>query len=590
MRTAAIFIVLTALLAGPALAKGEVGSEAAPSNTWSPETIRLLETLPVQDGGRVKPLHTYARYKLLGMNGRTTVTTRDGRKLSATAWLLDTLFASDAAMQYPIFSVRTDEVLDALEVSHTGRKKADRYSYAELAPGRENLVRLYRKYVEISPAQRDSVETQIVDLGESLFGFEALMVSVRGIATGQAFGRDFTVFPPPGTRESEETWMTPVEVRKAVMANAEAFGAQGALLATLGEVARQPLDAGVAEPKMKAFHAGIVGLAKARGEFEYVEMEVRFYHAAWFHWGLGFFAIGFVLVAFTWLVPRFWPLYWASILATFVAVAVTTIGITQRSIIRGRPPVNTLYETILFITATAAFTALVAEIINRRRIALSVAAFFGLGGLFLAMRYEALDGRDTFTPLVAVLRTNFWLATHVTTVTLGYSAGLLAAAVAHVYLIGRLFKPTGGDAFFRSVGRMVYGIICFGLFFSVVGTILGGIWANDSWGRFWGWDPKENGALMIVLAELAMLHALRGGYIRDHGFAVATIANGIIVVFSWWGVNLLGVGLHSYGFTSGILQTLRLTYAIQASVMLLGGAAWVRRWSTLREQAEVTTG
>jgi len=547
----------------------------APSNTWSEETIRLLETLPVQDGGRVKPLSTYARYKLLGMNAKSKVKTKEGNKLSATEWLLDVLFAPDAAMQYPVFYVRTDEVIDALEVGHVGRKKADRYSYAEIAPGRKKLIELARKYDDLDPQTRGSVEQQILDLAHNFFTLEGLMSSVRGIATGQVPGRDFAIFPPPGSPSDEETWMTPVEVRNAILGDPAGLDEQGAILALLGEVVRHPTDAGIADPKMKEVHDRVVGLATARGEYGRIEMEVSFYHAAWFHWGLGFFAIGLVLVVVNWLLPRFWPVYWGAILAVLVAVVATSMGITLRCVIRGRPPVNTLYETILFITATAALIALVTELMNRKRIALSVAAFLGLGGLLFAMRYEVTEGRDTFTPLVAVLRTNFWLATHVTTVTLGYSAGLLAAMVANIYVIGKLVAPRADERFFRMLGRMVYGTICFGLFFSVIGTILGGIWANDSWGRFWGWDPKENGALLIVLWELAMLHARRGGYIRDLGFAMAAIFGGMIVVFSWWHVNQLGVGLHSYGFTSGILGKIFAYYGFQSLVLVLGGVAFL---------------
>src|SRR5215831_16624282 len=120
--------------------------------------------------------------------------------------------------------------------------------------------------------------------------------------------------------------------------------------------------------------------------------------------------------------------------------------------------------------------------------------------------------------LRAVLDTNFWLSTHVTTVTIGYSAGLLAAFLAHIFVIGRLFGFKKGDGdFYRNVVRMVYGVLCFGLLFSVVGTILGGVWANDSWGRFWGWDTKENGALLICISQVALLHARMSGMVRDFG-------------------------------------------------------------------------
>jgi cytochrome c biogenesis factor len=122
--------------------------------------------------------------------------------------------------------------------------------------------------------------------------------------------------------------------------------------------------------------------------------------------------------------------------------------------------------------------------------------------------------------------------------------------VAHIYILGRALRIKRNDtAAYHQLARMLYGVLCFALLFTIIGTVLGGIWANESWGRFWGWDPKENGALMIVLCQLAILHARLGGYIRDFGTALAAVFMGVIVGFSWFGVNLLGVGLHSYGFT-----------------------------------------
>src|SRR6185436_6892878 len=114
------------------------------------------------------------------------------------------------------------------------------------------------------------------------------------------------------------------------------------------------------------------------------------------------------------------------------------------------------------------------------------AAVLGVIGLFVANGYETLDKQDTMPSLVAVLDTNFWLATHVTAITIGYSAGMLAAALASFYLLGKLFgwKRHEPDTR-RKLARTVYGVLCFAMIFSTVGTILGGIWANDSWGRFW---------------------------------------------------------------------------------------------------------
>ena len=117
---------------------------------------------------------------------------------------------------------------------------------------------------------------------------------------------------------------------------------------------------------------------------------------------------------------------------------------------------------------------------------------------------------------------------------------------------------------------MNYGIICFGLFFSVVGTILGGIWADQSWGRFWGWDPKENGAMMICLWLIIALHARMGGYVKVHGLMMMSIGASIITTISWFGVNLMGTGLHAYGFTRQGLYSFLGAILLEFGVLLIG--------------------
>jgi ABC-type transport system involved in cytochrome c biogenesis permease subunit len=147
-----------------------------------------------------------------------------------------------------------------------------------------------------------------------------------------------------------------------------------------------------------------------------------------------------------------------------------------------------------------------------------------------------------------VLDSNFWLATHVVTITIGYGATFLAGFLAIIFIFRgvltmNLDRPTA-DA----LDRMVYGIVCFATLFSLVGTVLGGIWADQSWGRFWGWDPKENGALIIVLWCAVILHARWAGVVRRRGLMALAVFGNVVTAWSWFGVNMLGVGLHSYGF------------------------------------------
>jgi ABC-type transport system involved in cytochrome c biogenesis permease subunit len=352
-------------------------------------------------------------------------------------------------------------------------------------------------------------------------------------------------------------------------------------------------------PAMKAalarLQAATTTQASARGEGAKIASEVSFYKADLFFYAQWLYVLGFIGVAAAWLARPDAKIHRILPFALMIPLAFHAAGIAWRCYLRARPPVSTLYETVLFISCVAVLASIVIELIDRRRVAVAFAALIGASGLFLAASYEAKDafdhGSDTMPQLQAVLDTNYWLSTHVTTVTIGYSAGLLAGFLAHVYVLGKLFGLRKGDAnFYRSVGRMTYGVICFGLLFSVVGTILGGVWANDSWGRFWGWDPKENGALMIVLWELAILHARMGGYVRDLGICTAAIFGATIVGFSWWHVNLLGVGLHSYGFTHGLLGKLWIFYLIEWLIVLGGLWLWLGERAQRRDLALAAPG
>jgi ABC-type transport system involved in cytochrome c biogenesis permease subunit len=196
-----------------------------------------------------------------------------------------------------------------------------------------------------------------------------------------------------------------------------------------------------------------------------------------------------------------------------------------------------------------------------------------------------LDTGDTMHVLQAVLDTQFWLSTHVITVTLGYGATFLAGMLGTCAIIHRIWSgwrdPGRPDAADRSrrvqdrLYRMTYGVVCFAIFFSFIGTVLGGLWADDSWGRFWGWDPKENGALMIVLWNAAALHARWDRWIGPRGFALFAIGGNIITAWSWFGTNQLGIGLHSYGFTSGVLMLLA-GYVLSQILLIAVGLSFTR--------------
>ena len=256
----------------------------------------------------------------------------------------------------------------------------------------------------------------------------------------------------------------------------------------------------------------------------------------------------FVFISWTGVAWRGWRVSTGRIAVglLLLGLSIHLVGIVMRVAISGRPPVTNLYSSVIFVTAAGIVIALLMELFTRMSVGTMLGAVSGLGGLLWANSMTIVDG-DTFTVMLAVLDTTFWLTTHVIMVSLGYAATFMAGLLGVFYLFARVFTPAFSD---KQTGRlfsnMLYGVVCFGLLASFFGTVLGGLWGDDSWGRFWGWDPKENGALMIVLWNALILHARWGGLVKERGVAGLAIIGNLIVLWSWKGVNLLGVGLHAY--------------------------------------------
>jgi ABC-type transport system involved in cytochrome c biogenesis permease subunit len=268
--------------------------------------------------------------------------------------------------------------------------------------------------------------------------------------------------------------------------------------------------------------------------------------------------------------------------------------------------VTNLYSSAIFIGWGAVALGLVLERVYRVGIGIAVAAFAGFVTLVIA--HNLALGGDTMEMLRAVLDTNFWLATHVVVVTLGYASTFVAGLLAIAYIVLGLFTPllsrklnaggvstksvsseVGKTELGKALAKMVYAIVCFATLFSFTGTVLGGIWADQSWGRFWGWDPKENGALMIVLWNALILHARWGGLVRERGLMNLAVFGNVVTSFSWFGVNMLGIGLHSYGFMDAAFKWLMLFVASQLVIIGLGMLP-LNVWMSFRKGAESLSG
>jgi len=535
--------------------------------------------------------------------------------------------------EQPLFLVSDAQVVEALGLPVDGKARRDRYALQELRPGLGRLFQLAHDYGALEAKQRSTLQQQVVDLatnvdsvldlsaafdfarqqyavgpgarllavtgGRTTLGFHevveqggALMALSRELlalpsaeaapdlaslsallsAAQEAAARSavLALFPPAGPPVDAEAWLTPADLLAAALAGTPPAAWQLAALEQCERLAADPT--GPARTACLAQLAeGLRGAAGARGALAAADLERAYADADLLGWSLRAFGGAFLATILLWLAPRRrWPARIAAVgagLGTGLLVA----AIVMRCLIRGRPPVSTLYETVLFVSATGTLIALFVEWVDRRRLALSAAVLLGTAGLLLADGYELLDKRDTMPSLVAVLDTNFWLATHVTTITLGYGAGMLAALMASAWIVTRAcgWKRAEPEVH-RAWAATIYGVVAFSATAALVGTILGGIWANESWGRFWGWDPKENGALLIVLTQVGILHGRIGGFLRERGLCAAAAFGGTVIAFSWWGVNLLGVGLHSYGFTSGVQRALWIYYGVQWGIVALG--------------------
>ena len=628
MRSLCCLTMALSLFAGDASGQGgsPTGVGRAP---WEPEVLELFATLPVQDGGRIKPMDSLAGLRLLQFNGKRTLKLRDGTKLDHRAWLLDCFLFPELARTYPCFRIDNDAVLAAVGLG--ARKKADWYTFEELALARQKIAAEAAGAKATDPAERSLVQTKLLNLESNLRVFEGLTLALdftrrslptggleeiwsqseadlatvlegapgfkalwRGVPGGEAATSEQQAFmrtlaehlaeisergrggpvllaPHPGSVSPERWWRVTDLIDVAFDSELD-LSAEIEVLRGLQRLEQSKADPERLHAELQALHGLLVGRADVRGEYRAIELEVDLYRWDPFTRALVFYLLAFLGVCFSLLAPsKGWlrKFTWGM---TLGSTALLIFGIVLRCIIRQRPPVVSLYDTVLFITAGAVLMGLVTEWLTRQRIALGLSTVLGTAGMFLAGRYELKEvatAGDTMASVMAVLDTNYYLAIHVTTITLGYAAGLLAGALGHVWILGRLVGYRSGDReFYRGLTRMTYGVICFGLLLSVFGTIMGGVWANDSWGRFWGWDPKENGALLICLWEIMILHARMGGYIRDRGLAVMAVLGAVVVSASWWGVNLLGVGLHSYGFTSGVVMTLASFWAFEILVVM----------------------
>jgi len=572
-----------------------------------------FENIPIQDAGRVKPIDTYAEKTLLSIYERRAL---KDPKVSASDWLIESIVNPDEAYSKNVFKIKSKDIANALDLEW---RDPHYYSYSEISNGINSNIDYFIKLYLLPEDQKSVVEKQLSNLFSNIGLFKSItnsftcldksltiyhpeIVKQLGINSGDEISYVFYLFNKKtidsiittvssGSKLYQKTlqdsllkitnhfenlkqnklmgdpfyrnynlkiipttdvWVSPWELLDNDVS--EITNIQKQLLMILEEYLKYYKNNDI--DNMKLYASSYLETISNIDQINInnIKRETRYNQSDSFYYSIVMYIMAFLVLGISWIVNSKHLLKIAFFLI-IIGFGYHGYGLLNRMIIMQRPPVTTLYESILFVGFVGVLFSIIFERLRKDGIGILLASVVGASLHFVGFGYEN-DG-ETLGVLVAVLNSNFWLATHVTTISIGYGATAVASIMGHVYYLVRLVN-TSSRAYFRDLTKNMIMLNLIALFFMLFGTILGGIWADQSWGRFWGWDPKENAALLIVMWQILIIHLRISGLIKPLEFAFGMIISNIFLAFGWFGVNLLGVGLHSYGFTDSIATNLAL--------------------------------
>lgn len=516
LRSVLLCIAVTML----ALATGARAQQASWQETFG--------AIPIQDGGRIMPLDTYARRLAVEITGRTKW--REGKGPEAFAGREAIEMLADLMAQPEVLWNRPLVLIDHRGMKEEVGLEPERRFFSPIeimrcAPIHSVVGGLRERQEREEKAKPTPIERHASDAQAAAMMVAAFMQDRHYPIVPQADSAEFlAVGPehgPPGT---------------------EAI--QAALAGFLQAYRDDDNPAGAAEKLAAAINDFAPLPAKAARS---IQLE-HFYnhHKPWLMAAIATI-LALLLILARWILRLKLFSYLAGA-AILWAVVEQGLGLGLRVIILQRPPVSNTYEAILWIGIVAMVCGLIGQAINRKGWYLVAGLTASLVALLFAQLVPLTDQTNS---IPAVLRSNYWLIIHVMTIVASYGAFLLAAVLGHAYLIRDVILRRKPDPQARLIVQ-TYRLMQVGLILLTAGTILGGVWAAESWGRFWGWDPKETWSLISIVVYFVMLHARYSGWIKDFGLAVASIGGFLAIVWCFYGVNyVMATGLHSYGFGSG---------------------------------------
>jgi ABC-type transport system involved in cytochrome c biogenesis permease subunit len=609
------FLPLIVLLLGVIF----VASTLFPHKAASEFDLDGFGRLPVLVNGRIKPLDTVARTTLLTIQGRQPVVTPEGKSITPTEWLLNVCFTPGDADKIRCFEIVHPDVLALLNLTPDDGDGKKRFSFSQIGSSVAELERQARLADGVDEKERNKFQKALLTLYTNLATYQRLEYSLM-LPDSPDFLNELTQFQnnlskavaAAKAREAGQPYDADVLKAVATARNRfETLTQQGTLLAIppldpshpnawrkTGQSLMDTFETGTLDPAALTYAGlGYTWRTNSPKDFNEIvrlyrlelakrfspalaksDVESRFNAAEPFYIGMYLYVLALLLGLISWLR---WPeaLGKSGFYLLVLAWALTTAGILTRMWLESRPPVTNLYSSALFVGWCAVTLCLVLELIYKNAIGTVAGGLMGFATLIIA-HHLAFTG-DTMEMMRAVLDSNFWLGTHVVTITIGYGATFLAGFLAIIYIFRGIFTRSLDKKTADALTRMVYGIVCFATLFSLVGTILGGIWADQSWGRFWGWDPKENGALIIVLWNATILHCRWGGLVKTRGLMALAVFGNIVTSWSWFGVNMLGVGLHSYGFMDSTFWAL-IGFVVTQLIIIAVALIPLEKWKSFQ--------
>lgn len=481
-----------------------------------------LEKLPVQDGGRIKPFDTFAKEALELVWGRKSIKGEE---------------AVDVVLSW-VVKPETWADQDFVLIRHSGLREALKLEKQRLHYSPKEIMMNDRFPLLMQDLRnKKDAEEKLDPFFQALQTLENQIGTFHAVTTGLA--------PGVAPQASSNDWRPISKLEGAARDNFEKI-----VMAFVKHKAGQ----GDQQAMTEATTTYVEQLKKEFGEnyapFPQIAAERHYnqFHPFMYSWIFYLFATIFFAVLVFGGSGKWGVVGWVCLGLAFL---LHTYGFGLRVYISGRPPVSNMYETVVWVAWGSVLIAVILERFFKMKILLLGASAVATLSLILCdLSSHVLDG--SIDPLEPVLRDNFWLITHVLTITLSYAAFFVAFVIGDIVLFLALKNEKKFQAAIASSATAIYRLLQVGVVLLAGGTILGGVWADYSWGRFWGWDPKETWAFIALLGYLAILHGRLVGWLRNFGLAATSILAFSLVIMAWYGVNfVLGAGLHTYGFGAG---------------------------------------